>query len=178
VEEQKTQDAMRRTQDAARKTAERGKETIDDAARVASQLATAGSETLGVWADVNQRVMHNLTVLSSRAWQEAARLAGEVQQANLDTVREWQVAAVRWQTMWPDAFRDPVRWYQRALEESIETTNRMFGMNRRNAQTVTQAFERMQESAQEAGRTLEDTFKTATTKLQEVYAKTERLRAA
>jgi hypothetical protein len=177
-EQAKSQETARKASDAARKTQERAKDAANEATRLAGQLASVGTETMAVWADVNQQIAHDVMEMSSTAVVEGARLLSELQAANLEALREMQAAAFRWQTLWPEAFRDPIRWYQRAMEESIDTAHRTFGLSRRNAETMTQTFERMQSSAEEAARTLQDTFKAAASKMQDVYARTERLRAA
>lgn len=177
-EQAKTQEAGRRTQEAARRTAERGREAQETAARMAGQLVSAGTETLAVFADVNQQVLRDLVQLSSAGLQEGTRLWTEMQHVGVEAVRNVQSAVFRMQTMWPEALRDPLRWYQRTLEESIDVATQTLGLARKSAETATQSYQRLQSSAEESTRSLQEVFRSGTSKLQEVYERSERLRAA
>jgi hypothetical protein len=89
-----------------------------------------------------------------------------------------QAAASRWYMLWPEFFRDPIRGYQRSLEESIDATQRVFELTRRNAEALTQSCQRLERAAGDTSRTLAETFREASTRMQDVYARTDRLRAA
>ena len=153
-------------------------QTAGETARVAGQFASLGTEALTVWADVTQRALRNVLELGSRATQETARQLGDWQQTNVDLFREWQLALFRWQTLWPEAVRDPIRSYQQALEGSIDTTQRVFELTRRNAETLTQACQRLERAAGDATRALGETFRDAGSRMRDVYERTDRLRAA
>jgi hypothetical protein len=178
ADEHSTQEAGRRTREAAHEAGRTMGQSVQDASRMAGQIAGLGTETLAVWTEVSQQVMRDLVGLSSNAVQEATRQVIEMQQANMETLRDMQVGAFRFQTTWPEVFRDPIRWYQGSVQDWIEATHRCWGLARRNAETVTQSFQRMEQSTEEATRTLQRTFKDATSKMQDVYARSERLRAA
>jgi hypothetical protein len=154
------------------------REVVGDSARNAAEIASLGAEVFTVWADVGQRALHGMLELSSRAAQESARQLAEWQQANVDVLREWQAAAFRWPTLWPEMLRDPIRGYQRMVEEGIESSQRAFALTRRNAETMTGACQRLERAADEATRTLGQTFSDASTRMQDVYARSDRLRAA
>ena len=149
-----------------------------EATRVAGQLAGLGTEAMAVWGDVTQRAMRDVAELSARTTQESVRQLTQWQQMNMDLLREAQAAVFRWQTMWPEAFRDPIRYYQRALEESIDATQRMFHATRRNAETMTEACQRLEHASEDATRSLGETFREASSRMQDVYARSDRLRAA
>jgi hypothetical protein len=149
-----------------------------DATRVSAQLAGLGSEAMAVWGDVTQRALRDVAELSARTTQEGVRQYTEWQQMNMDLVREAQAAMFRWQTIWPEAFRDPIRYYQRTLEESIEATQRVFHASRRNAETMMEACQRLEHASQDATRSLGETFREASSRMQDVYARSDRLRAA
>jgi hypothetical protein len=85
---------------------------------------------------------------------------------------------MRWQTLWPEAFRDPVRWYQHALQHMVTTMQDAIDLNRRNAETVMRSFDRMQTQSEEAAKTLEDTFRQGASKIREIQTRTENLRVA
>jgi hypothetical protein len=183
MEDQSTraQESARQSQEAAarrQQQAQQARETAKDTARVAGQLAGLGTETLTVWSDVSQHALRDMLELSAQATQEGARQLVEWQQMNVDLLRHLQAAAFRWQAIWPEAFRDPIRGYQHALEESIDVTQRAFEITRRNCETVTQGCQRLERAADDATRTLGETFREATSRMQDVYARSDRLRAA
>jgi hypothetical protein len=171
--------AVRRSQSAAATApSEPVRETANDATRMAGQFAGLGTETLTVWTDATQHALRDVLELSKQATQEGAHQLIQWQQTNLELLRETQGAAFRWYTFWPELFRDPIRGYQRSLEETIAATHRLFEMTRRHAEAVAQSYERVECAADTATRTLGDTFKEASTRMQDVYARSDRPRAA
>jgi hypothetical protein len=154
------------------------RETAAEATRISGQFASLGTEALSVWADVSQQALRDVLELSSRTTQESARQLGDWQQASVDLLRESQAAMLRWQTIWPEALRDPIRAYQRALEETIDGTQRVFELTRRSAETMTQTCQRLERAADDATRTLGETFRDASSRMRDVYARSDRLRAA
>ena len=110
--------------------------------------------------------------------EETTRVTADVQQAMLGACRNAQTAALRWHALWPEAFRDPLRWYQRAFEHGIGVLNDTLDLGRRNAETALRAFDRLQSQSEEAARTLEDTFKEGATKIRDIQSRTETLRVA
>ena len=153
-------------------------EGATEATRVAGQLAGLGTEAMAVWGDVTQRALRDIAELSARTTQETARQVTEWQQMNMDLLREAQAAMFRWHTIWPEAFRDPIRCYQRALEESVEATQRIFYATRRNAETMREACQRLEHASEDVTRSLGETFREASTRMHDVYARSDRLRAA
>jgi hypothetical protein len=178
---QSQQEAARRSQPSSQQQQQqqqRARESANDATRVAGQLASLGTETLGVWADVSQHAMRNMLELTSHSTQESARQLTELQRVNVDMFREMQAAMFRWNTTWPEMFRDPIRWYQHSLEESIEATQRLFEIGRRNAESKMQGYQRLESATQDTTKTIAEAFREAATKMQDVYARSDRLRAA
>jgi D-mannonate dehydratase len=183
MDEQTTraQEAARQSQEAARRTQQqqqqRARESANEATRVATQMATLGTEAFAVWADVTQNAMRNMFELSSHTMQEGARQMAEWQRTNMDVVREMQNATFRWSTaVMPEAL--PMRWYQRSLEESVEATQRLVELGRRNAESMMQGYQRLGSATEDTTKTLGETFREAATKMQDVYARSDRLRAA
>jgi hypothetical protein len=157
---------------------QRARDTVKDTARAAGQVAGLGSETFTVWSDVAQRALRDVGELSAQATQEYARQITEWQQANLDMMRDLQAIAVRCSTLWPEVVRDPIGGYQRSLEEAIDATQRVFELTRGTAETLTQSCQRLERAADQTTHALGETFREASTRMQEVYARSERLRAA
>lgn len=135
-----------------------------------TQGADRALETLTVWADANQRVLRELAELSATTAKEGVRLYAEMQQAGLEAMREAQATAMRWQSTWPEAPRDPLAWYQRTLTEGVEHTQRWFRLFEGNAQAVTRTAERLQSTAEQAGRGIQASLSEAVTKMKDAYA--------
>jgi hypothetical protein len=145
-----------------------------DEAKRAQEMFTQSSgkavESLTVWADANQRVLREMAELSAATAKEGVRFYAEVQQTLVEAVREAQAAALRWQTTWPDASRDPMAWYQRTVTETVDGTQRAFRLAEGNAQALGRSTERLQTSTEQAGRAIQDAMTTAAAKLKDLYA--------
>ena len=178
MEEQSKETRAQESRRAQQQREQHAREGATEATRVAGQLAGLGTEAMAVWGDVSQRALRDVAELSARTTQEGARQLTEWQQMNMDLLREGQAAMFRWQTIWPEAFRDPIRYYQRTLEESIDAAQRMFYATRRNAETMMEACQRLEHASEDATRSLGETFREASSRMQEVYARSDRLRAA
>ena len=175
MEEQETmREVTRRLQDAARKGQERVRETSDEAIG----MAGVATDTLGVWLQTNQQVLHNLMELSTSVTQQTVRLLADVQQANLQAMQEMQANRLRWLCSWPEAFRDPAHYYQRLFEEGVRGVNQTCELGQRNGQAVTQSLERMQSAAEQTTHDLQETFRDAGKRMQEMFQRAERVRAA
>jgi|GEM_PF-2298588 len=180
VDEQKPQETRRppeRPQESARRQ-ERLTETGQDTARMASQLSELGAQTIGLWTEVNQKVVRELMDVSTTTFREGARLAMSLQETQLDAARDMQAAAWRWWLTWPQAFSDPMRWYQRMGEESVEGVQRLVRLGRRSMDGLGQTVERLEGSAEEVARSLDGTFKEAASRMRDIQTRSERLRAA
>jgi gas vesicle protein len=155
-------------------TAETMKGAVMQDAKKTQELFTQGTgkamETMTLWADANQRVMRELAELSAATAKESVRLYAEMQQAYIEALRDAQAATLRWQSNWQDAPRDPLAWYQRALTDGVENTQKWFRILEGNAQAMTRTAERMQTTAEQAGKGIQQSFSETVTKLKEVYA--------
>ena len=143
-------------------------------AKKAQEMFTQGSgkavDTLTVWADANQRVLRELAELSAAAAKEGVRLYAELQQSGLEAMRDAQATALRWQATWQEAPRDPLAWYQRTLADGVEQTQKWLRIFEGNAQAMTRTAERLQTTAEQTGKGIQDSFSEAVTKVKEVYA--------
>jgi hypothetical protein len=137
---------------------------------ILTQGAGRAVETLTVWADANQRVLRELAELSAATAKEGVRLYAELQQSGLEAVREAQATAMRWQATWQEAPRDPLAWYQRALTDGVEHTQKWFRLVEGNAQAVTRTAERLQSTAEQTGKGIQESISEAVTKMKDVYA--------
>ena len=127
-------------------------------------------EAMTVWSEANQRVVRELAELSVAAAKEGVRLYAELQQAGIEALREAQTTAMRWQSGWQEAPRDPFAWYQRALAEGMENTQKWFRMLESSAQSVTRSAERLQTGTEQAGKGIQESFTDAVSRLKDVYA--------
>jgi hypothetical protein len=135
-----------------------------------AQGAGKAVETITVWADANQRLVRELAELSAATAKEGVRLYAELQQSGIEALRDAQATALRWQSIWQEAPRDPLAWYQRALTDGVENTQKWFRLLEGNAQAMTRTAERLQTSAEQTGKGIQESFSEAVTKMKEVYA--------
>jgi len=143
-------------------------------AKKAQEMFTQGSgkvvETMTVWADANQRVLRELAELSAATAKEGVRLYAELQQSGIEAVRDAQATALGWQSGWQDSARDPMAWYQRALTDGVENTQKWFRILEGNAQAITRTAERLSTTAEQTGKGIQESFSDAVTKLKDAYA--------
>jgi hypothetical protein len=173
-----TREETRRIQDAARKGQERVREASDQATRMAGQMTGIAAETASIWLQVNQRLAHDLMEMSADGSQRAVRLLTDLQHANMQAFQELQAGALRWLAMWPESFRDPVRYYQRTFDEGLNGATRVIDLGQRNAEAVTHSLEQVKSTAQATARGLQQTFHEASGRMHEVFQRAESLPAA
>ena len=135
-----------------------------------TQNAGKAVESLTVWADANQRVLRELAELSAATAKESVRLYAELQSTAIEAFRDVHASGLRWQAAWQDYAKDPMGWYQRALTDSVDGAQKAFRMIEGNAQAVTKSAERLQTTAEQAGKTIQETFSSVVTKMKDVYA--------
>jgi len=133
------------------------------------QFASTAVETVALWADANQRILGQIADLVAGVAKESARLYAELQQTTVDALRDSQATALRWQSMWPEAMKNPAAFYQQTLTESMEGAQRAFRLAEGNAQAIAKSAERWQASAEQAGCGIQETVKTAVGKLRDAY---------
>jgi hypothetical protein len=170
--------AQARIQETTRRAQDNVRRTAHEAVNAADEVARLGAETVAVWTRINQEVWRDVLDLGASTARESTQLATRLQQSNVDAWREFQGRAFRWYTIWPEIFRDPLRGYQRALEESMEAARRSIHVSREHSEAVTRSLQQLQASAEETTRTVQRSFQSAASRLQEVAQRTERLHAA
>ena len=126
-------------------------------------------EAMTMWAEANQRVMRELVDLSVGAAKESVRLYAELQQGAIEAVRESQASALKWQAGVQDAPKDPMQWYQKALVESVDGAQKFFRLLEGNAQAVTRSAERLQTSAEQAGKGIQETVEATVLRVKDAY---------
>jgi hypothetical protein len=128
-------------------------------------------ETMTIWADANQRVLNELVELGTAAAKESVKLFAELQQNALDALRDSQAATLRWQAAWQEAPKDPVAWYQKTVVSGVEGAQKSFRLLEGHAQVLTRTAERLQASAEQAGRGFQETFTTVAARMKDTYVK-------
>lgn len=134
-----------------------------------SQLTGRAVEAFSLWADANQKVLRELVDLSASTAKEGVRLYAEIQSSALEAVKEGQAYVQRRQDELPEAPRDPMTFYQKGVLESVETSQRTFKLFEGTAQAMTRSAERLQVTAEHAGKEIQATFAQLAGKVQSLY---------
>ena len=142
--------------------------TTTNASEILGQVSGKTVEGLTVWAEANQHVLRELVDLSAGAAKESVRLYSELQQGALEAMRDGQATAMKWQSSWQDGPKDPMQWYQQALVETVDGAQRFFRLLEGNAQAMTRSAERMQVSAEQAGKDIQQTLEATVTRMKDV----------
>lgn len=134
-----------------------------------SQFAGRAVEAFSVWADASQKILRELVDLSASTAKEGVRLYAEVQSSAVEAVKEGQAYMLRRQDELPDAPRDPLSFYQKGMLESVESAQRTFKLFEGTAQAMTRSAERLQVTAEQTSKDIQDTFTQLAGKMQSLY---------
>jgi hypothetical protein len=134
------------------------------------QFTGKAVETMTVWADANQRVLREMVEFGAAGAKESVRLYAELQQSAIEALKDSQAAALRWQTAWQDGAKDPVQFCQKAVADSVDTAQKAFKVLEAGAQAVTRSAERLQTSAELAGKGIQETYTAVVAKMKDVYS--------
>ena len=135
-----------------------------------AQMTGAAVEMFTLCADTNQKVLRELVDLSASAAKEGVRLYAELQSSAVEAVKDGQAYTLRRQSHRQDAPADPLAFYQRGMLESTEGAQRAFKLLEDNAQAVTRSAERLQVSAEHAGKEIQATFAHLSDRVKSLYA--------
>jgi hypothetical protein len=120
---------------------------MDDAARAQqmwSQVTSKNLETMTVWAEANQRMLKEWIELTYGTAKEGLRLYGELQGRAFEGVK--------------------------ALAGGASGPQTACHLAEENVQTLTRTAERLQATAEQAGKGIQTTLTDAVTKTKEIYA--------
>ncbi len=134
------------------------------------QVTGKAVETMTVWADANQRVLREVVEFGAASAKESVRLYAELQQSMIEALKDSQAAALRWQAAWQNGAKDPVQFYQKAVADSVDGAQKVFKILETGAQAVTRSAERLQTSAEQAGKGIQESYTAVVAKLKDVYA--------
>jgi hypothetical protein len=121
---------------------------MDEAARaqeVWSQVTGRTLETMTVWAEANQRMLKEWVEFTSGTAKEGLRLYGELQIKAIDGIK--------------------------AAAEGSYGPQAAFRVAEENVQTLTRTAERLQATAEQAGKGIQATLTDAVSKTREIYAR-------
>jgi hypothetical protein len=135
-----------------------------------NQFAGKTIETMAIWAETNQRLIGDLVELSTGAAKEGVKLYSDLSRSAIDAIRESQTSTLRWQASWKDAATDPAAWYQKSVNEGVQYAQEAFRRAEENVQALTQTAERLQATAEQAGKSLQESLAGAVSKLKTVYS--------
>lgn len=144
-------------------------DTTKAAQDVFNQLAAKTIDTMTVWAETNQRVLRELVDLSAGAAKESVRLYAELSRSAIETLRESQAGALRWQSSWKDTGSDPAACYQKAMTEGVQYAQQAARRVEENVQVLTRSAERLQAGTEQAGRGIQESLAGAASKLKDIY---------
>jgi hypothetical protein len=133
------------------------------------QLTGKAVETMTVWADANQRVLREMVEFGAASAKESVRLYAELQQSAIEALKDSQASALRWQTALQDGAKDPVQLYQKAVADGVDSAQKAFKVLEAGAQAVTRSAERLQTSADQAGKGIQETYTAVVAKMKDVY---------
>jgi hypothetical protein len=136
---------------------------------VLSELTGRAVEAFSLWADANQRVLRELVDLSASTAKEGVRLYAEIQSSAVEAVKEGQSYMLRRQNEVQEAPRDPLSFYQKGVLESVESAQRTCKLFEGTAQAITRSAERLQVTADHAGKEIQATFTQLSGKVQSLY---------
>ena len=134
------------------------------------QLSGKAIETATVWTDANRRVLRELVEFSAVTAKEGVKLYAELQQSAVEALCESRAVARRWQGAWSGGATDPMHLYQKALMDSVDSVERALKFLEGHAQALARAAERVQTSAEETGKSIQETCTAAVTKMRDVCA--------
>lgn len=147
---------------------------IDNTTRTQEILGQAGHatvEALGLWAETNQVVLGALLDLSTGAAKEGLTLLGDIQRRTLEALRDGQASALAWQGASKQAPADPAGWYQKAMADGVSHAQKAFRLVEEHTQAVARAAGRIQSSAEQTSRGLQQTLADTVARTREIYAR-------
>ncbi len=144
--------------------------TITEAQELFGQFTGKAVEALTLWTDANQKILRDLPDFSANTAKEGVRLFAELQASAVEAVKEGQGYWLQRQAEVEGWQKDPFSWYQRSLLEGTEQTQKAFKLLEGNAQAVARSAERIQATAEQATREIQQTFASVAEKAKTLYA--------
>ena len=143
--------------------------TTKKADEMLGQFTGKAVDAVALWADANQKILRELVDLSANTAKEGVRLYAELQSSAVEAVKAGQDFVLRRQVELQDVQKDPVSWHQKSLLDGIDGAQKAFKLLEGNAQAITQSAERLQASAEQAGKEIQQTCASLRTKIKTLY---------
>jgi len=132
--------------------------TTKKADEMFGQFTGKAVEALTLWADANQKVLRELVDVSASTAKEGVRLYAELQSSAVEAVKGGQDFLLGRQAQWQEIQKDPAAWFQKSLLDGMEEAQKAFKLLGGNAQAITQSAERLQATAEQASKEIQQTF--------------------
>ena len=143
--------------------------TTKKADEMFGQFTGKAVEALTLWADANQKIVRELVDLSASTAKEGVRLYAELQSSTVEAVKGGQDFLLGRQAQWQEIQKDPAAWFQKSLLDGMEEAQKAFKLLEGNAQAITQSAERLQASAEQASKEIQQTFAGVGSRLKTLY---------
>lgn len=134
-----------------------------------AQFTGKSVDALALWADATQRTLRELVDFSASTAKEGVKLYAELQSSAVEAVKEGQGYWLRRQSELGEFQKDPLGWYQKSLVGGIEETQKAFKLVEANAQAITRSAERLQVTAEQVAKEIQQTFVTLGSKVKTLY---------
>jgi hypothetical protein len=134
-----------------------------------AQMQNKALEAFSVLADMNHRVLQGLVGLSASTAKEGLRTYAELQSATVEAARAAQ--PISGADTLTTLRENPFAAYQKSLLGLVEGTQKAFRLIEANAQVVTRTAERVQASAEQTAREIQETLTASVNRLKEIYAR-------
>ncbi|MBI4610803.1 MAG: hypothetical protein HY726_17550 [Candidatus Rokubacteria bacterium] len=126
-------------------------------------------EALSLWTDANQKILRELADLTGSTVKEGVRLYAELQSSAVEAAKQGQSYWLTRQSELGEWQKHPFVWYQKTVLDGIEGTQKAFKLVEGNALALTRSAERLQATAEQAAREIQQTFAGLATQLKAIY---------
>lgn len=135
-----------------------------------SQMTGRAVEAFSLWADANQKVLRELVDLSASTAKEGVRLYAEMQSSAVEAAKDGQTYLMRRQAEIQETPGDPLGLLQKGVLESAEAGQRAFKVFEGHAQAVGRSAERLQATAELAGKEIQATMAQLVGRVKSLYS--------
>ncbi len=143
--------------------------TTKKAEELVGQFTGKAIDALALWADANQKILRELADVSAAAAKEGVRLYAELQSNAVEAVKEGQAYWFRKQTELGEGQKDPFGWYEKAILEAVEETQKGFKLVEGNAHAIGESVERLEVLGQQTGKQIQQTFAALGSEIKKLY---------
>jgi hypothetical protein len=132
-------------------------------------FASKAVDSMDAWANANQKILKHLVDVSVSTASEGVRIYTELQSSAVEAARTSQDLLAVQQQRLKDLSKDPVATYQQEVVDAVSVAQRGFKLLESNAETVARSADRLQKTAEEAGKSIQATLASLATQLKTLY---------